>query len=221
LQYLRGNAAALGIDADRIGAGGDSAGASLAAMVAVTQDLPRFADRYPQDPYASVSTKVKVAVPIYGVYDMMAQQKYESGLANSPKNLEQFIGGAPNQMPGAYFESSPLNYIREAALSLGGVATPNPGAKIAWFLAWGMADPVVPPDGQSVVFVRALRDAGATVTAIAVPKTDHYWFPVTPLTGKKGEPACDEVTPAKFSCSGATPNDFIVSQLLDFLAHNL
>jgi acetyl esterase/lipase len=221
LQYLRGNAAALGIDPDRIGVGGDSAGASLAAMVAVTQDFPQFANRYPKDAYASVSTKVKVAMPIYGVYDMMAQQKYESGLANGAKNLEQYIGGAPNQMPAAYFESSPLNYIREAAVSLGSVATPNAGAEIPWFLAWGVLDPVVPPDGQSVVFVHALRDSGATVTAVTVPKTDHYWFPVTPLTGKNGEPACEEVSPAKFSCSGATPNDYIVFQLLDFLAHNL
>jgi acetyl esterase/lipase len=221
LQYLRGNAVALSIDPDRIGVGGDSAGASLAAMVTVTQDIPQFANRYPTDKYASASTKVKVAVPIYGVYDMTAQQKYESGLANNPKNLEQFIGGTPNQMAGAYFESSTLNYIREAAVSLGSVATPNAGAKISWFLAWGMADPVVPPAGQSVVFVQALRDAGATVTAVAVPKTDHFWFPVTPVTGKKGEPACEEITPAKFTCSGATPNDFIVSQLLDFLSHNL
>ena len=221
LQYLRGNGAALGVDPDRIGVGGESAGATLAALVAVTQDMPRFANAYSRDAYASTSTKVKVAVPIYGVYDMMAQQKYSSALATSQKEMEQFIGGAPNQMPGAYFESSALNYIREATAGLRSVATPNAGAKIPWFLAWGMEDHVVPPDGQSVVFVQALRDAGATVTAVPVPKTDHYWFSFTSITGKKGEPECEEAKPAKFSCSGATPDDFIVSQLLDFLSKNL
>lgn len=221
LQYLRGNAAALGIDADRIGVGGESAGATLAALVAVTQGMQRFANAYPKDPYASVSTKVKAAVPIYGVYDMMAQQKYSSGLPNAGHFEEQFIGGAPSQLPGAYFESSALSYIREAKASLGNVATPNPGAKIPWFLAWGMEDHVVPPEGQSIAFVQALRDAGTTVTAIPVPKADHYWFSFTEITGKKGDPACEEPKPAKFSCSGATPNDFIVSQLLDFLSKNL
>jgi acetyl esterase/lipase len=200
VQYLRGKASTHGIDPDRIGVGGDSAGATLAALVGVTQDFPQFANRYPKDAYATVSTKVKVVVPMYGVYDMMAWQRYTA--AHNNNALEQFIGGGPEQMPGAYFESSALDYIREAATSLGSVATANPGAKIAWFLAWGMVDPVVPPEGQSVAFAQALRDAGAKVTAVPVPNTDHFWFPISP-------------------CSGATPNDFIVSQLLEFLARNL
>jgi acetyl esterase/lipase len=221
LQYLRGNATALGVDPERIGVGGDSAGGGLAALVSVTQDLPAFANRYPQDAYSSISTKVKVAVPIYGVYDMMAWQKYTSGQTNNTKPLEQFLGGGPSQLPGSYFESSPINYVREAAMKLGGVAMPNAASKIPWFTSWGMVDAVVPPEGQSIPFVQALRDTGATVTTVPVPNIDHYWFTASALTGKQGVPVCEETTAAHFVCSGPTPNDFIASQLLDFLAHNL
>jgi acetyl esterase/lipase len=221
LQYLRGNAAMLEIAPDRIGVGGDSAGASLAALIGVTQDAPAFANKYPNDAYASASTNVKVDVPIYGVHDMFAWEKYTSTGGNRGA-LEAFFGGAPGHVPGMYFEASPLDYIREASKALGDVATPNAATQTAWFLSWGAVDHVVPPEGQSMVFAQALRDAGATVMTVPVPGVDHFWFTASPLTGKQGTPSCkDAPPPTRIVCEGATPNDFIAQQLLDFLAHNL
>lgn len=222
LQYLRGNAAALGVDPDRIGVGGDSAGGELSAMLALTQDWPMFANGYPEDAYASVSTKVKVAVPIYGVHDMMAWWKYTT-MSRTDQPLEQLFGGTPYEVAGSYFEASPMSYIRESAANLNEVLMPNSGTSIPWFLAWGLDDPIVPAAGQSIAFVDALRDAGANVTAVPVPNIGHFWFTASAITGQPGISTCVTGPPPVFpvTCAGATPNDFIAPKLLQFLADNL
>jgi acetyl esterase/lipase len=222
LQYMRGNAAALAVDPERIGVGGDSAGALLTAMVAVTQDWPAYANRYPGDAYSNVSTKVKVVVPAYGIFDTMVSEKYTLVTRNTPP-YDWAFGGTPYQQPGAYFEASAINYIREAAKSLGKVAIPNLATSIPWFVTWGMVDSRVPPEGESVPFVKALRDAGASVTEMPVPNVGHFWLTASALTGQQGEPSCAETgaAPFRYVCKGATPNDFIAPKLLDFLTHNL
>jgi hypothetical protein len=44
---------------------GDSAGAHLAALVALADETPPFAETSPNDPYAGVSTHVKVVVAVH------------------------------------------------------------------------------------------------------------------------------------------------------------
>jgi len=73
VQYVRAQAAELGIDPARIGLVGDSAGSHLAALVALAGEEPLFSAEYKSDPHAGVPSKVKAVVAFYGVYDMAAQ----------------------------------------------------------------------------------------------------------------------------------------------------
>ena len=114
-----------------------------------------------------------------------------------------------------------MSYVREAAKTLSANSIYNSAIDASWFVTWGTVDAIVPPEEQTAPFVKALRNAGASVSAVPVPGVGHFWFTSSALTGKQGIPKCEEATPAKFTCSGATPNDYISSQLMDFLAKNL
>ncbi len=106
VQYVRVIAATLGIDPDRIGMIGDSAGGHLSALVALAGEEPQFSGEYRSDPHASVSSKVKAVVGVYGVYDMLAQWQHD--LLSRPRdNIGEKFPRAPRPTPTARSSSRP------------------------------------------------------------------------------------------------------------------
>lgn len=163
VQYARGAAGDLKLDPKRIGLWGDSAGAQLAALVALAGDHPTFADGTKGDPFATVSTKVKCCVGFYGVYDLAAQWQHD--LVARPKDqiTEKFLGAAPIDDRKIYFESSPLSYATRA------------NRDTAFFIAYGTEDNVVEVETQSEAFVLALNQAGIFVRTTIVQSAPHFW----------------------------------------------
>lgn len=163
VQYVRGSAADLKIDAKRIGLWGDSAGAQLAALVALAGDHPTFADGTKSDPFGAVSTKVKCCVGFYGVYDLAAQWQHD--LVGRPKDqiTEKFLGAAPIDDRKIYFESSPISYATRA------------NRDTAFFIAYGTEDDIVEVETQSEAFVLALKQASIFVRTAIVQSAPHFW----------------------------------------------
>ena len=161
IQFVRAKATELGLDAERIGLMGDSAGAHLAALVALAPD--QFAAEYRGDANSGASSKVKAVVGFYGAYDMLAQWQHDQLARPRDQIVEKFLGASPMQNRRVYFDSSPMSYA----------TIDRNGAR--FLLIHGTADDVVDPATQSQAFQNALNQASIYVRRLVIPGAGHFW----------------------------------------------
>jgi len=164
VQYVRAKAGELGIDPDRIGMIGDSAGAHLSALVALAGEEPAFSSQYRSEASAALPAKVKAVVGFYGVYDMLAQWQHD--LVTRPReNLSvKYLSAAPHTNRKVFFEASPISY-----------ATADRNST-RFLLIHGDHDDIVDPATQSAAFLLALKQAGFFVRTVVIPGAGHFFI---------------------------------------------
>jgi acetyl esterase/lipase len=143
VRWARKNADRLGIDPDRIGVLGGSAGGHLAAMTALTAPADGFD---PAEPYGDISCHVKCCVDFYGIADAGAWHD------------TAMLGRTMAEAPELYRRASPIHYVRSASPP--------------FLILHGTADTTVNIK-QSELLAQTLQDAGVEQQLVIIPGGQH------------------------------------------------
>lgn len=143
VRWLRANADRLGIDPERIGVVGCSAGGNLASMLAITRPSDGLD---PKQPLSELSTSVRCAVNFYGAVDLM--NYHDMKMFNRTRV----------EAPDLYKAASPITYVHKDAAPL--------------LLIHGTADKVVDVS-QSKTLAAALAKVGAPHELVILQDAPH------------------------------------------------
>ncbi|WP_235034221.1 alpha/beta fold hydrolase [Roseiconus lacunae] len=106
VRFLRANAKEFGIDPDRIGAIGHSAGGHLAALLATSAGVQELEGKGGN---AGVSSAIQAVVPMGGQTDFLSARNRE--ISREKEVWQQFLSGSQEENPDAYRLASPLTHV--------------------------------------------------------------------------------------------------------------
>jgi acetyl esterase/lipase len=176
VRYIRNFAERFGIDPDRLGVWGESAGGHLAALIALSGDEPGLEGA---DGVTGVSSSVAAIVDFYGVSDLSTMPSMmdtfppewiETLKANAggmpPDPMSIFLAGSPLPEADRQRLASPISHVTASAPP--------------FLLVHGENDMVV-PFTQSIQLRDSLQAAGVPVELVPVPGADHVFVGTDPV----------------------------------------
>lgn len=191
IQFIRGKAPDLGIDAKRIGGMGSSAGAHLVSMMVLAGDNPAFDSPYRDEPWHSKSAKLEVAIVVSGIYDLIAQWEHDQIHRPYEHYTERFLGGNPMDNRERFYQASPVYH-----------ASLQNASETKWLVGWGTADNFVDFERQSIPFVTHLSRANAMTRVAELAGADHFWWNFSPVTSDHSRVFAEKIPDFLFSRVG-------------------